>query len=101
MEKLIRGRAGFANLRLHVSIAAQLLEGVFAFLVLGAAGAFAGLGVAEFFDDLADVLSVGFDRKGAGMATDAPIPLPVAVGEIERDDRNRSEERRVGKECRS
>src|SRR6266853_1216975 len=72
----------------HVPVAAQLLEGVFAFLVLGAAGALAGLGVAEFFDDLADVPGVGFDREGAGMATDAPIPLPVAVGEIERDDRD-------------
>src|SRR5260370_7397995 len=62
MEKFIRRRPGFANLRLHLSIAAQLLEAVLAFLLLAAAGAFAGLGVAEFFGELAYVPGVGFGR---------------------------------------
>ena len=38
----------------HVTIAAQFLEGIFAFLVLGAAGALGGLRVAQFLDDFAD-----------------------------------------------
>src|SRR5580698_2723633 len=37
----------------HVAVTAQLLEGVFALLVLRAAGAFGSLGVPKFLDDLA------------------------------------------------
>ena len=45
-----------AHLELQVGLVLrrQLLEGVLALLVLGAAGALGGLRVAEFFDDFSD-----------------------------------------------
>ena len=52
----LRGQSpttGLACLVLHVSVPAQLLEGVFALLVLGASGAFGFVGVAQFLDDFA------------------------------------------------
>ena len=85
------GAAGIVEVRVdisHVAIAAEFLESVLAFFVLGAAGAFARFGVAEFFDDFADGFRVGFNRAGAGGASEAAIALSFGVCEVERDDRH-------------
>src|SRR6266542_3267622 len=72
----------------HITIAAQLLEGVLALLVLGAAGTLARPGVAQFLDDLTHRLGLGLDREGARVAAQAAKPFPFLVGEIERNHRH-------------
>ena len=49
---------------LHISACAEPLEGVLALMIHGAAGAFRGLGGAEFRDDRVEIGGVGDDRRG-------------------------------------
>src|SRR6266496_4279589 len=72
----------------HITIAAQLFEGVLALLVLGAAGTFARPGVAQFLDDLTHRLRLGLDWEGARVAAQAAKTFAFFVGEIKRDDRH-------------
>jgi hypothetical protein len=73
---------------LHVAVASELFEGILAFLVLGAAGAFGDIGGAEFLDDFRDGTGVGFDGKCARVTADGAIALAAFVGKVQRNDRN-------------
>ena len=72
----------------HVAVAAQLLEGVLALLVLGAPGAFGRARAAQFLHDLPHRARGGLDGKGAGGAPDAAKAFTAAVVKIQRDHRD-------------
>src|SRR5215470_11662198 len=59
---VVRGD-GAGPLISHVAIASEFFKGVFAFLVLGASGAFGHVRGAEFLDDFADIAGAGFDGR--------------------------------------
>src|SRR5687767_6328426 len=46
------------NMPLHVAVATQLFESVFAFFILSAAGSFGRLGVPQFLNDLRNAAGV-------------------------------------------
>src|SRR5258707_4807221 len=73
---------------LHVPVAPQALEGVFAFLILGAAGALGRTRDAQLLNDLGDRPRLRMDRRGAGRAAEAAVALAALVGEVERDHRD-------------
>jgi len=61
----------------HVSVAPQLLEGVFAFLVLRPAGALGRAVVAQLLHNLAHRARLRRDGEGARVAPDAAVPSSV------------------------
>src|SRR4051812_36383227 len=63
----------------HIPITPQLLEGVFAFLVLRATRTLGGFGAAQFLDDIVNCLGTRFNREGAGRATEAAIALAFFI----------------------
>ena len=54
----------------HEALGAEFLHRVATDVVLGATGAFAGLGQLKFFDDLVDVAGWAIDRVRDGMAAE-------------------------------
>ena len=70
-SSLAAARGGWS----HVAVAPQFFKGIFAFLVLGAAGALRGSGVAQFLDNLAHGCRVGLDGQRAGRAAQAAVTL--------------------------
>src|SRR3989454_1435268 len=78
--------AALAMTALHVAVFAEELHP--AAFVLRAAGALGYRGAAQFLDDRIDGLGRGLDREGAGSAAQAPVAGPVALVEVEVDDRD-------------
>src|SRR5260370_39105246 len=71
---------------LHISIFSKQLHP--AAFVLRAAGAFGYRGASQLLDDLVHGLGRGLDRERAGSAAQAPVAGPVALVEVEVDDRD-------------
>src|SRR6516162_6917376 len=74
--------------RLHISIATQFFESIFAFLVLAATGTFRRFRVAQFLDNVSYSRGVGFNRQGARRTTQASVALAILVREIKRNNWN-------------
>src|SRR5437867_2405358 len=72
---------------LHVPVAAEFLEGVFAFLVLRADAALALFGRPEFFANLVVGVGDGIDAERARDTAEAAVALAI-LGEVQWDIRN-------------
>src|ERR1043166_8441421 len=73
---------------LHVAIAAKLLKGILALLVLRSSRTLRCFGSPQFIDNLTHRPGGRFDGKGARRAPQTAITLPLLVREIERDYRD-------------
>src|SRR5208282_3785033 len=72
--------------RSHIAVAPELLEGVFAFLVLRPAGALGRAVVAQLLDDFAHGAGLRLDGERAGVTADAAVAFSLVVREVEGDD---------------
>src|SRR6185369_6880117 len=63
----------------------QLFEGIFAFFVLGATGAFGCFGYPQLLNDFAYAFCLGLNRERARVTPDAAVALSLRVGKVERD----------------
>src|SRR2546428_8370516 len=80
------GRAMAVGMVLHVAVFAEQLHP--AAFVLRAAGALGYRGASQLLDDLVHGLGRGLDRERARSAAQAPVAGPVALVEVEVDDRD-------------
>src|SRR5258706_6740614 len=72
----------------HVSIASEFFEGIFTFLVLGAARTLGSIRAPQLLNNFAHRFGVRLDRERAGRAAQAAVTLAFAVGKIKRDHGN-------------
>src|SRR5579872_1446832 len=75
----------FVRTRLHITIAAQLLERIFALLVLSSPRPLAGTSMPQLFNDFRHSSRRRLDWKRAGGAAEAAIAFSLAVVKIERN----------------
>src|SRR5437867_5832765 len=86
---MLRCSVGWAmavGMVLHVAVLAEELHP--AAFVLRAAGALGYRGASQLLDNLVHGLGRGFDRERARSAAEAPVAGPLALVEVEVDDRD-------------